>query len=46
MDAATFVFEKWEKETREPVMHCWVKSIVLPESVTASVESFHADYRK
>eukprot|EP00168_Porphyra_purpurea_P010995 TRINITY_DN2757_c0_g1_i1.p1 TRINITY_DN2757_c0_g1~~TRINITY_DN2757_c0_g1_i1.p1 ORF type:complete len:274 (-),score=18.50 TRINITY_DN2757_c0_g1_i1:171-992(-) len=29
MDAATFVFEEWEKVTQESIVHCWVKSTVF-----------------
>lgn len=37
MDAPTMIFEKWEKMTRESIVHCWVKSTVLPTSMNASL---------
>ena len=44
MDAATFTFEEWEQVTRESIVHCWVKSTILPASMNASV--VHSEYRQ
>lgn len=45
-DASTMIFEEWEKMTREALVHCWVKSTVLPVSMAASLVSEHAEYRQ
>eukprot|EP00170_Pyropia_yezoensis_P000526 contig_2669_g527 len=44
VDASTIIFEEWEKMTREAIVHCWVKSSVLPVSINASLASDHAEY--
>jgi len=45
LDAATFISEDCDKVTSESIVHCWVKSTILPVSMNASVVALHADYR-
>jgi len=46
LDAATFISEEWDKVTGESIVHCWVKSTILPVSMNASVVALHAEYRQ
>jgi len=44
--AATFIIEEWDKLSGEAIVHCSVKSTILPASMNASVVALHAENRK
>ena len=44
--SATCISEEWDKVTSESIVHCWVKSTILPVSMNASVVALHAEYRQ
>jgi len=46
LDAATFISEEWDKLTGESIVHCSVKSTILPASMNASVAALHAENRQ
>jgi len=44
-DAATVIVEEWEKVTPTTILHCWVKSTILPVPMTATLVSSQGEYR-
>jgi len=45
LDAATLIAEKWEKAISTSILHCWVKSTILPVPMSASLAASHGEYR-
>jgi len=46
LDAASLISEERDKVTSESIVHYWVKSTILPVSMSASVVALHAEYRQ
>lgn len=45
LDAAKLIRDEWEAMTAASIEHCWVKSKILPVTISASVVSAHAEYK-
>jgi len=46
LDAATLIAEEWEKVTPTSVLHCWLKSDILPVAMSASLPASEGEYRQ
>lgn len=44
LDAARLIQEEWGAMTPASIVHCWVKSTILPLSMSAVVVSTHSEY--
>jgi len=45
-DAGTLIVEEWAKVTPTTILHCWVKSTILPVPMTATLVSSQGEYRR
>jgi len=45
LDAATLIAEEWEKVTSTSILHCWVKSTILPVAMSSALAASHVEYR-
>jgi len=45
-EAATLIAEEWEQVTATPVLHCWLKSSILPVAMSASLTASQGEYRQ
>jgi len=46
LDAATLVAKEWEKVTPTSVLHCCLKSSILPLAMSASLTASEGEYRQ